>query len=317
MKAREISLDLEEPTVVGIVNATPDSFSGPGGEGSVAIELGLRHLADGAGIIEVGGESNVSNRPPVPADEEILRVVPVIEALADAGAVISVDTHKPAVARAALEAGAAILNDISGLGAAGAGPGDDGDRAASGGIPGSTGANRVEMIELAAEYGAGVVVMHTATPPKTPRWEEDLYPEGVAQRVYSFFADRLEALAEVGVDRDRVILDPGPDFAKTPRQTVEALRAVPLYRELGCPIMLAVSRKDFIGALGGRPPRQRDGGTFAALAAGIAAGGTVLRVHDVAGTVEFLRVWQALRGEIEVPADLRIDERVRREPAAL
>lgn len=289
VKARETSLNLERPTVVGIVNATPDSFSGPGGEGSEAIELGLRHLADGAGIIEVGGESNVSNRPPVPAEEEIRRVVPVIEGLAERGAVIAVDTHKPEVARAALEAGAAILNDISGFGAG-------------------------EMVGLAAEFGAGVVVMHTETPPKTPRWEEDLYPEGVANHVRSFFEERLLALEAAGVSKEQVILDPGPDFAKTPRQTVEALRSVPLYRELGCPVMLAVSRKDFIGALGGRSPRQRDGGTFAALAAGIDAGGTVLRVHDVAGTVEFLRVSEALRGETEVPAGLRIDESVRREP---
>lgn len=297
MKARNFSLDLDRPTVVGIVNATPDSFSGPGGMGATAIELGLSHLADGAGIIEVGGESNVSNRPPVPADEEKRRVVPVIEGLAEAGAVLAVDTHKPSVARAALEAGAAILNDISGLGGAERGP--DGE----------------EMIALAAEYGAGVVVMHTETPPKTPRWEDDLYPEGVVKRVHDFFRDRLEALEQAGVGRDQVILDPGPDFAKTPRQTVEALRGIPTYLELGCPVMLAVSRKDFIGALGGRRPRQRDGGTFAALAAGIDAGGTVLRVHDVAGTTEFLRVRAALRGETEVPVGLRIDESVRREPA--
>lgn len=298
MKARDHSLNLDRPAVVGIVNATPDSFSGPGGEGTVAIEQGLRHIEDGATIVEVGGESNVSNRPRVPADEEIRRVVPVVEALADVGAVISVDTHKPAVARAALDAGAAILNDISGLGAGG-------DEAAG-----------AEMIGLVAEYGAGVVVMHTETPPKMPRWDESLYPDGVGPAVRRFFEGRLAALAAAGVAREQVILDPGPDFAKTPRQTVEALRALPLYLELGCPVMLAVSRKDFIGALGGRAPRQRDGGTFAALAAGIDAGGTVLRVHDVAGTLEFLRVREALRGEVEVTAGLRIEESIRREPAA-
>ena len=297
VQARNLTLDLDKPTVVGIVNATPDSFSGPGVAGAAAVELGLRQLEDGAEIIEVGGESNVSNRPPVPAEEEIRRVVPAIEGLAAAGAVISVDTHKPAVARAALDAGAAILNDISGLG--GADGGSDGR----------------EMIELAAEYGAGLVVMHTETPPKTPRWEEDLYPDGVAEHLLRFFERRLAALSEAGVGAERVILDPGPDFAKTPRQTVEALRGLPGYLALGCPVMLAVSRKDFIGALGGRPPSRRAGGTYAALAAGLDAGATVLRVHDVAGTVEFLRVRAALRGDAEVPAGLRIDERVRREPA--
>lgn len=305
MKAQNQGQDLAKPTVVGIVNATPDSFSGPGADGKAAIELGLSHLRAGAGIVEVGGESNVSNRPPVPAVEEVRRVVPVVEALAAAGATVSIDTHKPVVARAALEAGAVILNDISGLGGLAAehspskSPGD-GD----------------EMVSLAAEYGASVVVMHTETPPKTPRWQDDLYPDGVAARIREFFEERLQALAEAGVGADRVILDPGPDFAKTPRQTVEALRALPLYLELGCPVMLAVSRKDFIGALGGRSPRRRDGGTYAALAAGLDAGATVLRVHDVAGTVEFLRVRAALRGEYEVPIELRIDERVRREPAA-
>ncbi|HZJ28433.1 MAG TPA: dihydropteroate synthase, partial [Solirubrobacterales bacterium] len=270
--------------VVGIVNATPDSFSDSGPRGTeAAIERGLAHLEHGAAVIEVGGESNVSNRPPVPAAEEAARVIPVIERLVDAGAVISIDTHKPEVARQALAAGAAIVNDISGL----AGPAG-------------------EMIEVCAEGDAGVVLMHTETPPKTPRWEEDLYPDGMATHLRRFFEERLRALAAAGIPRERVILDPGPDFAKTPRQTVEALRALPTLHDLGCEVMLAVSRKDFIGALTGRPPRRREAGTYAALAAGLAAGADLLRVHDVTGTVEFLRVWEALVDGEEVPADLRI-----------
>lgn len=285
-------IDLEQPTVVGIVNATPDSFSDSGPRGTeVAVEQGLGHLAEGAAIVEVGGESNVTNRPAVPAEEEIRRIVPVVERLEAEGAVVAIDTHKPAVARVALESGAAIVNDISGLGSE-------------------------EMISLCAEHGAAVVVMHTETPPKTARWDEDLYPEGVSARLRSFFEERLAALAEHGVPRERVILDPGPDFAKTPRQTVEALRGVPEYRQLGCPVMLAVSRKDFIGAITDRPPRERAGGTFAALAAGLDAGATVLRVHDVAATADFLRVRAALRDEAEVEPGLRIAEAVRREPVA-
>jgi len=172
------------------------------------------------------------------------------------------------------------------------------------------------MIGLCAEFGAGVVVMHTETPPKTPLWQEDLYPQGVKARLTEFFEGRIAALEAAGVSRDRVILDPGPDFAKTPRQTVEALRALPAVVAFGCPVMLAVSRKDFIGAITGRRPREREAGTYAAIAAGLDAGATVLRVHDVAGTADFLRVRAALNGADEVSAELRIDEQVRREPAS-
>lgn len=290
-------LDLTRPCVVGVVNATPDSFSDSGPRGlDAAIERGLTHLAEGAAIVEVGGESNVSNRPPVSAEEEIARVEPVVERLVAEGATVSIDTHKPAVAREALRAGASIVNDISGIG------GHEG------------GVARTEMIELCVEYQAHVVVIHTATPPKTPRWDEQLYPDGVGAHLLGYFERRLRELAAAGIPSRRVILDPGPDLAKTPRQTVDALRAIPSYRALGCPVMLAVSRKDFIGAITSRSPRRRQGGTFAALAAGLDGGATVLRVHDVAGTVDFLRVREALAGQSEVAADLRIDDSIRWEP---
>ncbi len=292
LRARGLAIDTSRPLVVGIANATPDSFSDAGERSPSAwIDKALECYEAGAAIVEVGGESNVSNRPPVPAGEEIERVLPVIEALVGAGAPVTVDTHRPETAAAALDAGAAFVNDIAGL-------------------------RDPRMIEVCAEGGAGVVLMHTETAPKTPLWDEGLYPEGVVERLEEFFAERLAALEAAGIPRDRVVLDPGPDFAKTPRQTVAALRGLERLGRFGCPLMLAVSRKDFVGALTGRKPRERGAGTLAALAAGLRRGATLLRVHDVAATVDFLRVWEALEGEAEVPVDLRIDEAIRRERSA-
>lgn len=292
LKARGLTLDTSRPLVVGIVNATKDSFSGNGERSSATwIEDGLKAYEAGAAIVEVGGESNVSNRPPVPHEVEIERVVPVVEALVAVGAVVTIDTHRVETARAALDAGASLVNDISGL------------------------ANPA-MVELCAETEAGVVLMHTQTPPKTPLWDDDLYPNGVVHHLMDFFAERLATLAAAGISRDQVVLDPGPDFAKTPRQTVGALRGVDRLSSFGCPVMLATSRKDFIGALTNRPPRDRAAGTFAALAAGLRRGARLLRVHDVEGTIDFLRTWEALEEDVEVPMDLRIDEAIRREAPA-
>jgi dihydropteroate synthase len=292
LKARGVTLDLARPRVVAITNATPDSFSDEGARSPAAwIEKALEAHAAGADIIEVGGESNVSNRPPVPATEEVERVVPVIEALVAAGAVVAVDTHKLETAKAALAAGASFVNDIAGL-------------------------RDPEMIDLCAETGAGVVLMHTRTAPKTPLWDEALYPRGVTADLLEFFEERLGALTAAGIPRESVVLDPGPDFAKTPHQSVEALRDFDQLQRFGCALMLAVSRKDFIGALTGRRPRERDAGTFAALAAGLRRGARLLRVHDVPTTLDFLRTWAALEEGEEVPRELRIPEEVRREAAA-
>ncbi len=215
----------------------------------------------------------------------------MIESLVALGAPVAVDTYKSETAAAALAAGASIVNDISGLGDA-------------------------EMVELCAQSEAGVVLMHTATPPKTPLWDDRLYPRGVVDHLVDFFHECLDRVTNAGISRDRIVLDPGPDFAKTPRQTVAALRDLDRLAEFRCPIMLAISRKDFIGALTGRKPRERVAGTFAALASGLARGGRLLRVHDVEGTIDFLRVWEALEGEVEVPVDLRIGSEIRRDQSS-
>lgn len=289
VKGREINLD--SPLIVGVVNATPDSFSDRGDRStSGSIDLVREHLENGADLIEVGGESNVTNRPAVDAREELMRVLPVIEAAVDGGATVSVDTYKPEVAERALEAGAAIVNDISGSGSD-------------------------EMLAVCARHGAGIVVMHTEVAPKNQVWEEDLYRDGVGPRLVEFFGQRLESLADAGIESDQVILDPGPDFAKTPRQTVDAVRAIPeVIAEFGRPVMLAVSRKDFVGAITGRRPSERGAGTFGALAVGLDLGASILRVHDVRGTADFLAVRAALTGRSEVDPGLRIDEAIRREP---
>jgi len=276
--------------VVGVVNATPDSFSDRGDRStSGSIRAVMAHIENGARVIEVGGESNVTNRPAVTAEVEVERILPVVTAAVGAGAIVSIDSYKPEVAKAALEAGAAIVNDISGSGSD-------------------------EMLRVCSSYGAAMVVMHTEVPPKTQRWDEALYPDGIITRQIEFFEDRLAALAAAGINRDQVVIDPGPDFGKTPAQTVESLRGLSELVALNCPIMLAVSRKDFIGALTHRAPGGRAAGTFAALACGLDQGAKLLRVHDVKGTVDFLKVWRALRGESEVPPDLRIAEEIRREP---
>jgi dihydropteroate synthase len=292
LRARGLSLDTSHPLVVGIANTTPDSFSDAGERSpSQWIRNALACYEAGAAIVEVGGESNVSNRPPVTAAVEIERVLPVIEALVAVRAAVTIDTHRVETAAAALAAGAAIVNDISGL-------------------------RDPRMIELCAESGAGVVLMHTATAPKTSLWDDELYPGGVIDHLLEFFEERLGALASAGIPRDRVVLDPGPDFAKTPSQSVAALRDLGRLQRFGCPLMLAISRKDFIGALTGRRPRDRAAGTYAALAAGLRRGGRLLRVHDVEGTVDFLRVWEALEGDAEVAAGLRIGDEIRREDSA-
>lgn len=278
------------PYLMGVVNATPDSFSDVPGEKPLdeRVELARELIAAGADIIDVGGESGVTNRPAVEAEQEIERVVPVIEAISVLpGAVVSVDTYKPAVARAAIAAGARIVNDVSGLA-------DD------------------DLAAAAAEGEAALVLMHTRAAPKTKVFPE--YEDVVAD-VKNFLADAMARAEAAGVPRERIILDPGPDFAKTPAQTIAVLRALPELATLGRPLLLAVGRKDFIGALTDRGPREREAGTLAALAAGADAGAAIVRLHDVRAASDFLTVRAALTGDLEVAPDLALAEDKRRTAA--
>lgn len=275
------------PYLMGIVNATPDSFSDAPGEKTLEdrVELARRLIADGADIIDVGGESGITTHPPVDADEEIARVVPVVEAVAALpGAVVSVDTYKPVVARAAIAAGARIINDVSGLR-------DD------------------ELAAVAAQGDAAMVLMHTRARPK-----EKLFPhyDDVVIDVKRFLAEAIDRAAARGLDPACTIVDPGPDFAKTPAQTVQVLRALDELAQLGRPILLAAGRKDFIGALTERAPRSREAGTLAALGAGVERGIAIARVHDVAAAADYLTVRAALSGELPVARDLTLAEDKRR-----
>lgn len=273
------------PWLMGIVNATPDSFSDGGQHQTLdkRVALAARQLAGGAQLIDVGGESGVTNRPPVSAEEEVARVVPVIERITrELGARVSVDTYKPAVARAAIAAGACIVNDVSGL-------------------------RDPELADVCAETGAGLVLMHTRVQPKQKLLDSS-YDGRIVADVHSFLDQRIEEALIRGVEFEQLILDPGPDFAKTPAQTVEVLHALSALQAFDRPILLAVSRKDFVGAITGRAPGDRLAGTLAAVGHGVDAGAHMLRVHDVGATADFLAVRAALSGELAVDPSLRVDD---------
>jgi dihydropteroate synthase len=280
----------ERPWLMGIINATPDSFSDAGLRRGLEerVELARSLLAAGADVIDVGGESGVTNRPAVTPEEEIARVVPLVERLAgELGALVSVDTYKPPVAAAAVEAGAAMVNDVSGL----RDPG---------------------VADVCARTGAALVLMHTRVAPKR-RLEDPRY-EDVVDDVRAFLAERMELAVERGVAEEQLVIDPGPDFAKTPAQTVAVLQALERLHELGRPLLLAASRKDFVGAITGRPPRGRLAGTLAAVDHGVRAGAHLLRVHDVEAAADFLAVRAVLAGDRDLEDGVRLPDALRREP---
>ena len=279
------------PWLMGIVNATPDSFSDAGLRTSSEARFALARelLAAGADVIDIGGESGRTNLPPVGVEEEIERVVPLIERVAsELGALVSVDTYKPEVAAAALAAGAVIVNDVSGL-------------------------RDPALAEVCAQGGAALVVMHTRAAPKQRRQDPDLYDD-VLEDVLGFLAERIALARALGVAEEALIVDPGPDFAKTPVQTIELLRGASRLHEFGRPVLMALSRKDFVGALTGRSPRDRGAGTLAALAHGLDIGAQIFRVHDVAAAADFIAVRQVLRGEADVAPDTSLPDELRSEP---
>jgi dihydropteroate synthase len=266
-------LDVTTPVVMGICNVTPDSFSDggsvyPDGHPDTAVRYALGMVDAGARIIDVGGESTRPGSRPVAVDEELARVVPVVERLAAADVLVSIDTTKPDVARAAIDAGARIVNDVGG--------GTD------------------TLLEVVAERDVGYVLMHTRGTPADMRERTD-YDDVVAE-VYEFLAGGLARCADAGVPPGRVVVDPGIGFAKTPAQSLALLRAVPQLRSLGRPVLIGASRKSFIGSvLDGAEPTGRLEGSLAAAALAVADGASVLRVHDVAETVLVVRTASAIR----------------------
>jgi dihydropteroate synthase len=281
LSLRDRRLELSgRPLLMGIVNASPDSFSDGGDHPTLEARVahGAELLAAGADLLDVGGESARGDQPRVDAAGEIERVVPLIVRLtSELGATVAVDTYKPAVAEAAIAAGAVLVNDVSGL-------------------------RDPALAALCARTGAGLVIVHTRIEPKGTLLDPGRYEDVVAD-VVGFLRERMQLALDAGVAPEQLLLDPGPDFAKTPAQTVAVLRALEELRELGPPLLLAVSNKDFVGAVTGRGARDRLAGTLAAMSFGVDAGASVLRVHDVAAAADFLRMRAVLRGEIELAPD--------------
>ena len=267
-------LGLKAPRLMGIVNTTPDSFSDGGRymRAEAALAHGLRMAGDGADILDIGGESTRPGAREVPVEEEISRTIPVISALGGRTDVpVSIDTRKAAVARAALEAGAEMVNDVSGF---------DFDPDLAGVVAGAE---------------APVCLMHARGTPRTMQ-DNPVYDD-VLLDVYDHLAERIARAEAAGIARGRIIVDPGIGFGKTLEHNLALLRGLSLFHALGCPLLLGVSRKRFIDALADVPdPGGRLPGSLAAGLAGVAQGVQILRVHDIAQTRQALTVWSAATG---------------------
>jgi dihydropteroate synthase len=261
------SLDLAFPSIMGVVNVTPDSFSDGGLylAADDALAQGLALVREGAAIVDIGGESTRPGSDPVSADEELSRVLPVVEALAErVGVPISVDTTKAEVARRALGGGAALINDVSALRA---------DPA---------------MVEVVAELGAPVCLMHMQGAPRT--MQEDPHYDDVVDDVLQFLEERMTFALARGVAEDQLLLDPGIGFGKTVEHNLTLLRHLDRFVALGRPVVLGTSRKRFLGAILGSEPGERVIGTVATTVIGLLRGAHVFRVHDVKPNFEALRV---------------------------
>jgi len=269
-------LDFDRPCVMGILNVTPDSFHDGGRDADVAaaIERGLDLIAEGADIVDVGGESTRPGADPVAPDEEAVRVLPIIAGLAaglaDAGAPLSIDSRRAVVMRQALAAGASIINDVHALTGAG-------------------------CLEVAAQAHVPVVLMHGPADPQVMAEQTD-YAD-VLLDTFDWLAARIEACEAAGISRRHIIVDPGVGFAKTAGQSAAVIGGVALFHGLGCPLLLGASRKSFIaGVSAGEPSEQRLAGSISAVVHAAAQGVQIFRVHDVAETRQALAVWQAMTG---------------------
>ena len=263
-------LKLDRPRIMGIVNVTPDSFADGGQHDSVqaAINHALELEAEGADILDIGGESTRPGATAVSVEEELRRVIPVIEGLrARTELPISIDTSKPEVMRAAIAAGAGMINDVHALGLEGA-------------------------MDAAAELGVPVCLMHMQGEPATMQ-DDPVYDDVVAE-VHGFFTQRLFACQMAGIDRKLVIIDPGFGFGKTLEHNLRLLRQLPRLVELGVPVLVGMSRKGMIGAVTGRALEDRVVGSAVAGLIAVQNGAGIVRVHDVAATVDALKLWQAV-----------------------
>ncbi|OGS56849.1 MAG: dihydropteroate synthase [Euryarchaeota archaeon RBG_19FT_COMBO_56_21] len=263
-------LRFDRPKVMGIVNNTPDSFSGDGlgGDCALAIERGKAMLEAGAAVVDIGGESTRPGADPVPLELEKKRTVPVVEALsASYPGRISIDTMKPDVAQAALLAGAVMVNDVTGL-------------------------RNPRMIDVVVEHDAAVVIMHMLAGPKTmqvrPRYKD------VVKDIAAFLEDRVAAAERAGVGARKIMVDPGIGFGKNLNHNLEVLARLRELKSIGKPVVIGVSRKSFIGRITGMPPGERLEGSLAAAVLAVREGADMVRVHDVPETIRALDVADAI-----------------------
>jgi len=266
----EFALDLNSPVAMGIVNVTPDSFSDGGRFLAVerAVQHGVQMASDGAALIDVGGESTRPGAEPVEEVEELRRVVPVIRELAAvAGVPVSIDTSKPVVMEAAAEAGAVMINDVNALRTDGA-------------------------LQVAVETGLAVCLMHMQGQPR--QMQANPTYSDVVEEVYSFLSDRIEACLAAGMDLARIVIDPGFGFGKTLEHNLTLMRRLERFRDLGRPLLVGVSRKSMIGTILGRDVDERLWGSVVLGILAVERGANILRVHDVAPTMDAMRVMQAV-----------------------
>jgi len=265
---------LDRTRIIGIVNVTDDSFSGDGlsGDLDAAVAQGDTMFGSGADIVDVGGESTRPGAETVPARMEIERTVPVVEKLAGAHpGRVSIDTYKPMVAKSAFSAGATIVNDVSGL-------------------------RDPKMIEVVAEFGASVIIMHMKGEPKT--MQNDPKYDDVVVEVTEFLKDRIDAAESNGIERDRIMVDPGIGFGKTLDHNIEILARLGEFKGLGKPIVIGASRKSFIGKITGLPPDKRLEGSLAAAIIASSKGADFIRTHDVEETSRALKVADSIHRRI-------------------
>ena len=263
-------VSLARPRIMGIVNVTPDSFSDGGQhfDATRAIEHGLRLAAEGADILDIGGESTRPGAAEVDAEEELARVLPVIRGLSGTGLPLSVDTSKPAVMHAALAAGAAIVNDVRALA-----------------VPGA--------LEAVRDSDCGVVLMHMQGAPRS--MQSDPRYDDVVAEVRAFLMSRAAACEAAGIARARIVLDPGYGFGKTLEHNLALLARQGQLAASGYPLLAGLSRKSMLGAITGRPAHERAVASAAAALIAVQRGASIVRVHDVAATVDAIKIWQAIQ----------------------
>ena len=272
------TIRLDQPQVMGILNVTPDSFSDGGrfADPAIAVEAGVRMAGEGAAILDVGGESTRPGAKQVWAEDEIQRIRPVIERLAASGAAVSIDTRKSEVMTAALQAGARLVNDVSAL------------------------TFDPRSAEVVAAAGAPVILMHHLGPPET--MQQDPRYDDVLVEIYLWLEERIAAAEAAGIDRSRILIDPGFGFGKTVAHNLELMNGLALFHSLGCAIVIGASRKRTIGALSNEAPAdERLAGSIAFALKAVEQGAQIVRVHDVPDAVQALRIWRGLRDQALTP----------------